>query len=51
MALAVKANKTEIKSCTCKNEYQDATYGESMRVMNSTSSGWRCTSCRTVRVN
>lgn len=42
--------RTEIKSCTCKHEFQDETYGKSMRVFNFVDSinpkgGWRCTVC------
>ena len=46
---------TEVKKCTCKNEYQDKKYGEGMRVKNSTkgfdetreesSIAYRCTVC------
>jgi len=41
---------TEIKPCTCQNEYQDKMYGKGMRVKNSCKKGaaWRCTSCRSV---
>lgn len=37
----------KVIECTCKNEYQDKTYGKGMRVHNfATSQGvWRCTVC------
>lgn len=42
-------SKTDIFTCTCKNEYQDKAYGRNRRVFNQTrkSEGkvWRCTSC------
>lgn len=37
-----------IKSCTCKNDYQDQKYGKSMRVHNKyikDGGGFRCTVC------
>lgn len=34
-----------IKSCSCKNEFQDDKYGNGMRLMNKTTSGYRCTVC------
>ncbi len=35
-----------IKSCTCKNEYQDTKYGKGMRVANTKKDGnVRCTVC------
>lgn len=44
---------TEIKPCNCKNEYQDETYGEGMRVHNSKGgrdgAGFRCTVCGSER--
>jgi len=49
MSLEVKQNTATIKSCTCKNEYQDEKYGEGMRLMNSTNTGFRCTVCRMVK--
>jgi hypothetical protein len=36
---------TEIRKCTCNNPYMDNVYGESMRVYNMTSTGYRCASC------
>ena len=39
---------TKIKSCTCKHEWQDKTYGVGKRVMNSTTketTTYRCTVC------
>ena len=37
---------TDVKECTCKNEYQDKKYGKGKRVCNSTATGqWRCTVC------
>jgi hypothetical protein len=44
-----------IRSCTCKNDFQDRRYGKGLRVFNRTlqqrpdsERGWRCTSCGTV---
>jgi hypothetical protein len=38
---------TEIKKCTCKNEYQDKKYGKGQRVHNFATGKekWRCTVC------
>ena len=45
----VVSTSTSIKSCECKNEYQDSKYGKRMRVKNSmlgkTGGGYRCTVC------
>ena len=40
----------KVIKCTCKNEYQDKTYGEGMRVHNFAPKAggqgmWRCTIC------
>ena len=40
---------TELIKCTCKSEFQDKTYGQGIRVGNTTSSSqYRCTVCGTV---
>jgi len=45
-----------IKYCSCKNEYQDKIYGESLRVHNecitkskTQGKSWRCTVCGVVK--
>lgn len=35
-----------IGSCSCKSEFQDATYGKGMRVKNCCAGGSRCTVCK-----
>ena len=34
-----------IRKCSCKNEFQDKTYGKDLRVKNKTQKGYRCTAC------
>lgn len=36
---------TQVRKCTCANQYQDLAYGPRMRVMNARKGGWRCTVC------
>ncbi len=37
---------TKIMECTCKHDYQDATYGKNKRVFNKMQSDtYRCTVC------
>lgn len=36
-----------VRSCSCKNEFQDEKYGKGMRLKNKTTSGFRCTVCGT----
>ena len=36
---------TEIRKCTCPNDFMDKTYGVGMRVYNMTTTGYRCASC------
>jgi hypothetical protein len=38
---------TEVKSCNCKHEYQDAVYGKGQRVHNPSTKGHRCSVCGT----
>lgn len=38
---------SEIRSCKCKHESQDAIHGVGQRVYNSTTKGLRCTVCGT----
>jgi len=35
-----------IKTCDCKNSFQDKKYGKKRRVWNQTVKGYRCTVCR-----
>lgn len=38
--------KAEIKSCSCKNDWQDKKYGKGQRVFNEKSNGsFKCTVC------
>jgi hypothetical protein len=32
-------------SCKCTNKFQDQKYGQTKRIHNSTTKGWRCTVC------
>lgn len=38
---------TQVKTCDCKNQFQDKRYGRRRRVWNmmGINNGWRCTSC------
>jgi hypothetical protein len=51
MAKEKKVNSTAIKSCNCKNDYQDKHYGSGRRVHNfaEAKKGWRCTVCSLVK--
>lgn len=43
---------TIIKSCTCRNEFQDERYGAGMRVHNARKDGsGKCTVCEDVKSN
>ena len=52
-------NKSEIRHCSCKHEFQDEMYGKNMRVHNygeksyksggGSHPGWCCTVCGTVK--
>lgn len=38
-----------VRTCSCKHEYQDATYGKGMRVSNIMKNGdMRCTVCGSI---
>lgn len=42
-------NGTKIVACTCKDAFQDRTYGKGQRVANGGAKGSRCTVCGAVK--